>query len=236
MMLARVIRAIIFDLDGTLVNSLPGIAASLNRVLDNNGLPTHPESAVRRFIGNGILKLVERGAPDHFSAAQVQQLTEAVAADYASSWQQGTTSYPGVAEVLHTLLAKGTGIAVLSNKPDVFCQHMTDFLFPDVTFSSVVGQREGVPVKPDPAGALEVARSLHLDPSEIAFVGDSTIDLATAQNAAMTSVAVSWGYHDLPALRSASPDHLIDHISQLPTIIKLNSAAGFTKTNANSKL
>lgn len=224
-MLAGVIRAVIFDLDGTLVNSLNGIASSLNRALDAEGLPTHPEATVRTFIGNGILKLVERAAPQHFSKEQIKDLTQIVSEDYAASWQQGTVPYPGVTQVLATLVKEGIRIAVLSNKPDVFCRKMTDLLFPGIHFAIVSGQRADTPLKPDPAGALEVARLMELPPAEVAFVGDSTVDVTTAHNAGMVSIACGWGYHDLPALKAASPDYLIGHISELPAIINQDSPA-----------
>jgi phosphoglycolate phosphatase len=223
-MLARVIRAVIFDLDGTLVNSLPGIASSLNRVLGSKGLPTHPETTVRTFIGNGIVKLVERAVGGKVPAEKIHKLSQVVGEDYAASWQQGTIPYPGVAEALSSLVGMGTKIAVLSNKPHAFCKEMTDFLFPGIAFAAVIGQRESVPLKPDPAGALEVARLLETPPAEIAFVGDSTVDIATARNAGMVSVACGWGYHDLPALEADSPDHLIAHIKQLPEIINRSRA------------
>jgi len=224
-MLARVIRAVIFDLDGTLVNSLAGIAASLNRVLKSNGLPTHPEITVRTFIGNGIVKLVERAVPGHFNGEQIQTLARAVSKDYATTWKQGTSPYPGVADVLLTLFKQGIKTAVFSNKPHAFCKEMTDLLFPGISFTAVIGQREGVPLKPDPAGALDVANSLGSPADKIAFVGDSTVDIETAHNAGMISVGCSWGYHDLPALETTSPDHLITHISGLVTIINEDTVA-----------
>lgn len=235
-MLGRVIRAVIFDLDGTLVNSLSGIATALNRVLHARGLPTHAESSVRTFIGNGIVKLVERALPAGFSPEQIRHIARDVGEDYASSWREGTTVYPGVTRVLGELLSRGVSIAVLSNKPDEFCKEMTDFLFPGIAFAAVSGHREGTPLKPDPTAALAMAQTLGVAPEETAFVGDSTVDIDTAREAGMIAVACSWGYHDLPALEATSPDHLMGHISELVTIIKPNSATGFTKTNPNSKL
>ena len=185
-MLSRMIRAVIFDLDGTLINSLPGIAASLNRVLKSNDLPTHEESVVRTFIGDGITKLVERALPAA-SMAELDRLVPLMMADYAATWQDGSKPYDGVTEVLQDLLNHGLRIAVFSNKPDVYCQEITDTLFPTIPFTKVLGQRDGVPVKPDPTGALDIATALEADPSEIAFLGDSTIDLITAKNAKMLS-------------------------------------------------
>lgn len=219
MMLTHVIRAVIFDLDGTLVHSLSGIAKALNTILERHHLPTHNESTVRTFIGNGIVKLVERACPDGYDPGQMAELTRAVSDEYASSWQDGTVPYTGVNETLTALLQRGIKIAVLSNKPHAFCQQITDLIFPDITFTAVVGHHQGVPTKPDPTGALDLAKLLDASPEEIAFVGDSTIDVATAHNAGMISVAATWGYHDLTDLISESPTHRINGINELLDIL-----------------
>lgn len=219
LMLAHVIGAIIFDLDGTLVHSLPGIARALNTILEQHDLPTHPESKVRTFIGNGIVKLVERAAPDDFSQEQVLQLSDAVRLMYAQTWQQGTTAFPGVNETLQELEHQGIKIAVLSNKPHSFCKQITDFIFPEITFSAVIGQQEGIAIKPDPTAALKLAEILRHPPSTLAFVGDSTVDIATARNAGMISVAVTWGYHDIDDLLAYCPVLRVDHISDLPGML-----------------
>ena len=218
------IRAVVFDLDGTLINSLPAIAASLNRVLEEHDLPTHSQQRVRTFIGDGIAKLVERAVPQDIldkspEGEALQQLITAMMVDYAATWHTGTHPYSGVEATLQSLLDQGTSIAVFSNKPDVYCKEITDRLFPTITFTKVLGQREGVPVKPDPAGAYHVAESLGIPITEIAYLGDSTIDVHTARNAGMLAIAASWGYHDLPALEATQPDHLIDSIEKLLPII-----------------
>ncbi len=213
------IRAVIFDLDGTLIHSLPGLAASLNRILQANHLPTHTELSVRGFIGNGIKKLIERATPCDTPEKTIQRLTQQMSEDYASSWQSGTSPYPGITTILNNLAQKKIALAVFSNKPHIFCQEMTDHLFPEISFTTVLGQRDGVPAKPDPTGAYEVAKSLDHPPEDIAFLGDSTIDIATARNAGMLPIAATWGYHDLPALEAEHPARLIHHIEDLPDII-----------------
>ena len=217
-MLANVIRCIIFDLDGTLVHSLPGIAASLNRSLSAQGLPTHPESAVRNFIGNGIKKLVERAAPDAHGNT-LDGLVNAMRDDYAETWKDGTQPYPKAVETLQNLASQNIPCAVFSNKPDEYCREITDHLFSGIPFQVVQGQREGTPPKPDPAGALEIAQTLRIPTTETAFVGDSTIDLETANNAHMIPVAATWGYHDPPALAALSPKHSINSINELLSLI-----------------
>lgn len=220
MMLSGVIRAVIFDLDGTLVHSLSGIAHALNTTLERHQLPTHAEEKVRTFIGDGITKLVERACPGSYQNEQISALTEEVSAEYSTTWQHGTTPYPEVSKTLKMLLESGIKIAVLSNKPHTFCQKMTDFIFPDISFTAVVGQHEGLPTKPDPTSALQLANILKLSPDKIAFVGDSTIDIITARRAGMQSIAATWGYHDLDDLISECPDYRIDTISELSEILK----------------
>lgn len=220
MIFSTVIRAVIFDLDGTLVHSLPGIAASLNRVLAQKSFPTHPESAVRGFIGDGMRVLIERALPAPISDEELDSMVVALKEDYSQTWKDGTTPYSGVIQALHDLKSANIGTAVLSNKPHVFCQKITDHLFPETEFSTVIGQRDGIAAKPDPSGALEVARTLGTPASEIAFLGDSTIDLITARNAGMIAIAATWGYHDAPALQAESPPFTIGQISELLNIVK----------------
>ena len=219
-MLASVIRSLVFDLDGTLVHSLPGIAASLNRSLENAGLPTHPESAVRSFIGDGIAKLVERATPKT-QLEVLNKLVQTVKSDYATTWHKGTQPYPGVVETLGTLADANIPCSVFSNKPDEYCREITDRIFPDIPFSIVRGQLPDAPGKPDPAGAISICNQSGIPAGETALIGDSTIDLETARNAGMISIAVSWGYHDPPALAALKPRHTIHTMEQLLPILNV---------------
>lgn len=213
------IHAVIFDLDGTLINSLPGIAASLNRVLKKNGLPTHEEDLVRTFIGDGIAKLVQRAVPKDLPHQDIEKLVTLMMQDYAATWQNGSSPYEKVNETLQKLLDQDICIAVFSNKPHIYCQEITDTLFPNIPFTRVLGQRDGIPVKPDPQGAYDIAKDMNIPITSIAYLGDSTIDVYTAKNAGMLAIAASWGYHDLPALEATQPDHLIHSITDLLSII-----------------
>lgn len=213
-------RAFIFDLDGTLVESLPGIAAALNRALATLDLPTHPESAVRHFIGNGSWMLCRRGAPDADDAT-IDQLEKEFFAAYPETWRNGTHAFPGIDKLLNQLVNHNTPLAVFSNKPHDFTVDITAALFPDIPFVSVLGHKTNAPRKPDPAGALEIAAALNIPPTDIAFIGDSTVDQETAANAGMQPLLVDWGYHDRPALEQtgapvvSSPDQILPSLQAL---------------------
>jgi len=197
------VNALIFDLDGTLVESLPGIAASLNRALDLHGLPGHSHAAVRNFIGDGAKTLVGRALGGVSRLDLTDSVLKNFAGDYAVSWPDGTQVYPGIPELLAKLKSAGVPLAVLSNKPHAFTVGIVEKLFPENTFAAILGNREGLPHKPDPAGALEIAASLGVSPENCTIIGDSTMDLDTAKNAGMKSIAVTWGYHDRTRLAAA---------------------------------
>jgi phosphoglycolate phosphatase len=211
--------SLIFDLDGTLVDSLPGIVASLNRTLAAHGLPQHPHAVIRAFIGNGLRDLILRAAPQAADPALFESLIRLYRKDYALGWQDGTRVYSGVAAMLGELQEAGFPMAVLSNKVHDFTVEMVRKVFPGIHFATVLGQRDGVPHKPDPTGALQIADTLGAAPEACHIIGDSTMDLETAANAGMAFVAVTWGYHDRERLLAAGAHHLIDHPSELPALL-----------------
>ena len=209
---------LIFDLDGTLVDSLPGIAASLNRSLASLGLPSHPHSAVRSFIGDGAKMLVRRALGGNASAEVEAEVITLFASDYGMKWAEGTTVFPGVSELLEELRMRGSRLAVLSNKPHQFTTEIVTQLFPAGTFQAVLGHRDGLLHKPDPQGAIEITRALGIGPAQCVIIGDSTIDLETATGAGMKSIGVTWGYHDKSCLTAAN--YLIDEVSQLSDLLR----------------
>ena len=218
-------HGLIFDLDGTLVDSLQGIAASLNHALALSGLPAHPHEAVRGFIGNGSRVLIRRGAPADADETLVNTVEQAFKSHYDLTWQDGTMVYPGIAGLLESLQTRGYPLAVLSNKPHPFTETIVARVFPTIRFAAVLGQRAGIPHKPDPAGALEISKSLRLSPENCTVIGDSTMDLETARNAGMQVIAVTWGYHDRDRLAAAGagliaddPAGLLELLAQMPNL------------------
>ena len=214
-----VIRALVFDLDGTLVESLPGIAAALNRALARLGLPTHPEKTVRRFIGRGVAVLAREALPGTPAESRIAELAAAFRTDYADTWRDGTHLFPGVVETLAALQSAAIPMAVWSNKPHEYTVEMVTHLFPDTRFDAVIGLRDGVPRKPDPAAAREFAPLLGHPDEHIAMVGDSLTDIESARNAGWQTIAVGYGYEDPAKLRATHPDHWLDDITGLVDLV-----------------
>jgi phosphoglycolate phosphatase len=210
-------RALIFDLDGTLIESLPGIAASLNRALIQHGLLGQSHANVRSFIGDGAVKLVQRALATVSRVDLTDSVLKHFAADYTVSWPSGTSVYPGMHDLLAELEQRSIPLAVLSNKPHAFTTEIVGKLFPHTHFSAVLGNLENLPHKPDPSGALQISKQLGVAPEDCIIIGDSTMDLDTAKNAGMKSIAVTWGYHDRDRLAAA---HIIvDTMEDLATAL-----------------
>jgi len=211
-------RALIFDLDGTLVESLPGIAASLNRALIQHGLPGQSHANVRGFIGDGAIKLVQRALATVSRIDITESVLNHFAADYAVSWPRGTSVYLGMLGLLQQLEEQAIPLAVLSNKPHPFTAEIVGKLFPNPHFTVVLGNQDDLPHKPDPTGALQIAHTLGVAPEDCIIIGDSIMDLETAKNANMKSIAVTWGYHDRERLVMA--DVIVDTMDQLDLAIQ----------------
>lgn len=200
------IRGIIFDLDGTLVDSLPGIADALNRALAEHNLETYSLEEVTGFIGKGARALADLALGER-KAELGNAIFEGFQHHYKETWKTGTQHYPGMPELLERLHQKEIPLGVLSNKPHHHTCNIVKALFADHLFSPVYGARDGHPSKPDPTVALEIAASWNLPAAEVCYVGDSTVDLATAENAGMASALFNWGYgapENTPLLRSAA--------------------------------
>lgn len=213
-------QAVLFDLDGTLLDTLEDLAVAANRVLTRQGLPSHPVDAFRTFVGDGLLALVERILPEDLrTPAMIQESATAFEEEYARNWHEHSQPYPGIANLLDRLTTAGLRMSILSNKPDAFTRLCVQQLLPQWTFEPLLGQRPGVPKKPDPGAALEIARLLGLAPTDILYVGDSGVDMRTARSAGMDAAGVLWGFRDAGELRQAGAHHLIARPEELLPLI-----------------
>ena len=223
-------HAYIFDLDGTLVNSLTDLAAAVNQALSKAGLPEHPLEAYRHFVGNGLERLIRRALPGGEDAVPeaglVSMLTASMRVYYDSHWHDASEVYPGIHEMLAALHQQGKKLAVLSNKPDDWTCDFVQHFLPEIPFACVRGAREGVPHKPDPQSALELASLLALPPEQIVFVGDSKVDILTGRHAGMTPVGVTWGFRDEAELRAAGATRLIHAPHELLRLFAEPTASG----------
>ncbi len=214
-------RGVIFDLDGTLADSLRDIAEAANDVLAARGWPAFPLSVYRRAVGEGVQRLLERLAerlPEEVARLtdeDVERLVGDFRARYEARMLRHTRPFDGVEALLAALAERGVPVAVLSNKPHEATRRVVDALFPGHGFRVVLGRRPEVPRKPDPAGAFEAARALGLAPNEVALVGDTPVDVHTARAAGMVPLGVSWGFREPQELLDAGARAILGHPSEL---------------------
>ena len=212
-------KAAIFDLDGTLVDSLPGLAASLNHTLTSEGLPEIHLSTVRGYVGNGLWQLIRCAFPtSDYPDEAITRLRGTFEKHYAQVWQDTTTPFEGIIDLLHSLHANGVTLGVLSNKQHSFTQDIVSTLFGRDLMPVIYGQRDGIAKKPAPDALLAICQELTLSPTEVTFIGDSTVDLATAQAAKTKGAGVTWGYHDQSQL-SPYGYPLCDTVTDLKTML-----------------
>lgn len=204
--------AIIFDLDGTLVDTLADIAAAMNHVLEHNDLPPHPVEAYKDFIGMGARVLVRR-ALAAYGDHDEDRCLDAFRERYTSHLTERSAPYPGIPTLLRKLQERGCPMSVLSNKPHEPTQRLVAALFPASTFRTVQGHRPGAALKPEPTEALRLCRDMSAP--RCLFVGDSEVDMGTARAASMTAIGVAWGLRAPDALRAAGADVIIDEPGQL---------------------
>lgn len=188
-------KAVLFDLDGTLLDTLDDLADSANSAFRQLGCPEHAVEAFKYFIGDGVESLVRRGLPpDRCDAETVAQCSTLMRKQYSERWACKTRPYEGVPELLDILSARGIPMAVLSNKPDEFTKLCVSRLLPRWRFEAVVGASPTLAKKPDPAGALDIAAEMHLGPAEILYLGDTDTDMQTAVAAGMFPAGALWGF------------------------------------------
>ena len=213
-------RLIVFDLDGTLLNSLEDLADSAHWVLEQHGFPTHPVDAYRYFVGDGVRKLIERILPqEERTEARIEQCRQEFVAYYKVHMEDKTSVYEGITELLVELKNRGLKIAVATNKVHIAVKPLMEKYFPEIRFDSMIGQREGVPVKPAPQIMFDILRETGCEPSEALHVGDTATDMQLAHNAGVTPVGVLWGYRPLEELQEAGAKFIIEKPEELLRLV-----------------
>lgn len=201
-------KAVLFDLDGTLTDTIDDIADAMNLALRTHGLPEHPTDAYKYMVGNGARKLAERAVGNRQDCLEV--VLDAYQKQYETHNAVKTHAYPGITELLQALNERGLKVCVLSNKPDADTQNVVHHYFPTIKFDAIQGQKESIPVKPDPAGAIMIARKLGTDPSDFAYLGDTYVDMTCARNAGMHPFGVLWGFRTAQELTESGAEVLLE--------------------------
>ncbi len=216
------IKAVLFDLDGTLVNTLGDLAHSVNYVLSKHGHPTHETDEFKMFVGNGNEVMMRRALPECFRSDReyVLKLREEFYDYYKEHCADKSCVYDGINNLIKTLLEMEISIAIVTNK----AQTMTDVLVPKLfdknVFSAIIGQRDGVPTKPEPHMPFLAMTQMDVNPDECLFVGDSNADIDTALNCGNTPVGVLWGFRDEEELRNAGARYIVEKPYEIADIIK----------------
>ncbi len=213
------INAFIFDLDGTLLNTIADLRDSINLALDHFGYTHFSEAEVKLKVGNGMLKLIQRCLPIGSSEAHVQEVLAIFLHEYKLHQMDKTAPYEGIVDLLHELNRRGIPCGVISNKQNPNTQSIIRHFFSDVDFTFVSGEVKGIAPKPDPTLTLQCIDAMKLDPANILYVGDTKVDIATGHNAGLKTVGVTWGFRDRKELIDNHADFLVDHPSQLLNLL-----------------
>jgi phosphoglycolate phosphatase len=214
------IRGVIFDLDGTLINSVDDIADSLNYTLKQHGLDERPNNNIKDWIGEGAIELIRKAIPaDKLVHLEVEKFLWEYRERYRQNYAEKTYLYNGISSLLDALTARNLYLNILSNKPQELTLLVAQHFFSEWKFKNILGMRDSIPRKPDPYAALEIVQNLGVKPSEILYVGDSGTDIETARNARLKIVAVSWGFRPRFELENLNADFIIDQPLELLHII-----------------
>lgn len=213
------IHLCVFDLDGTLINSLQDLADSGNYALSKNGFPTRDVEEYRSFLGEGMIHLLQRAMGGNYSREDAEGIAEDYKVYYGSHFADHTRPYEGITGLLHELQGRGIKLAVLSNKNHHFTVPLVNILFPEIDFDMIMGKIEQFPRKPDPASLLHILQELQIKPDQVLYIGDSNIDVFTAHKAGVRVAGVSWGFRDRQELEEAGADYIVDSPAQILPLI-----------------
>ena len=215
------IKLVIFDLDGTLLDTIEDLGDSVNEVLSSRGYPLHSYDDYCLYIGDGMEKLIRRSIPDDLRNDElvVKGVLEDYKEAYTRNWKKKSKPYDGIMKCLDDLKAHQIASAVLSNKPHNFTELCVESLIGNEHFISILGQRDSVKKKPSPDGAIEICNNVNVDPSDVIFIGDTNVDILTGVAAGMTTMGVLWGFRKEEELREAGADYIVSDPNQILDII-----------------
>jgi phosphoglycolate phosphatase len=209
-------NAVIFDLDGTLLDTIDDLADSMNAVLKRLSFPVHDTDSYRYFVGTGVKNLVRKALPEGFRTEDnIEKYASAMSKEYELRWDNKTRPYDGIIDMLDALGSMSIKMAVLSNKLHEFTLKVVEKFLPINYFEYVFGEREGIPKKPDPAGALEISNLMKIPPECFLYVGDSDTDMITATSAGMYPIGVKWGFRDPNELIRTGAKTIIENPQEL---------------------
>ena len=213
-------RLAIFDLDGTLLDTVADLANATNQALAQCGYPTHPTDAYYQFVGNGINKLFFRALPEEARTEEnVLRIRSLFVPYYNEHNADDSRPYPGVSELLRELQAQGIQVAVASNKYQQAIVKLVGHFFPDIRFAAVYGQREGVAIKPDPTIVADILNDTGISRADTIYIGDSGVDMQTARNAEVESIGVSWGFRSVEELIDNGAEHIVHRAEEIAALI-----------------
>lgn len=213
-------KGVIFDLDGTLLDTIKDLSDSVNAVLEQFGFPTHSYAVYKQKIGHGFRNLIEVSLPpEKADEAMIDRGLKCFLAEYDQRYHSKTAPYDGIRALLEDLSRSGVLLAVNSNKRNDYTRTLIDGFFGDLPLTAVFGERAGVPKKPDPASALEIAALMNAAPEEIVYIGDSNTDIQTGKNAKMATIGVSWGFRGREELERSGSDSVVDRPEEIFQIV-----------------
>lgn len=214
-------KLIIFDLDGTVINTIADLAQSTNHALQALGFPTHEEGAYKFMVGNGINKLFERALPEGEKSQENVLRVRALFIPYYNLHNTDKSRpYPGITELLETLQSCGCQLAIASNKYEEATLKIIPHYFPQIHFTAIEGQHEGRNAKPDPQIVFDIIAQAGVKEEEVLYVGDSAVDMNTALNAGVTACGVTWGFRPRAELETFNPQHIVDRAEEILTLIE----------------
>lgn len=215
-------KACIFDLDGTLTDTLESLTYSVNATLREMGLGQISAEQCKAFVGSGARKLIERSikATGDPEALRIEEAMEVYGRIFKENCTYHVAPYPGIVEMLTALKEQGVQLAVLSNKPHVQTQDVVATFFGNDIFASVQGQQEGIPRKPDPTAVFMIAEELNVMAEECVYIGDSDVDMQTGNAAGVTTIGVSWGFRSKDVLREHGATYIVDKAEEIISIVE----------------